>query len=52
MEWGVYMTKEEKYAHWEALAIYDFDKDILICDYIKKQNKPIDIIDDKRIRII
>lgn len=36
----------------EALAIYDFDKDVLICDYIKKQNKPIDIIDDKRIRII
>ena len=36
----------------EAEAVYDFDKDKLACDFIKKQNKPIDIIDDHRITIV
>lgn len=36
----------------KAEAFYDFDKDKLACDYIKKQNAPIDIIDDKRIQIV
>lgn len=36
----------------EAEAVYDFDKDKLACDYIKKQDKPIDISDDKRIEIV
>ncbi len=36
----------------EAEVVYDFDKDKLVCDYIKKLNKPVDIVDDKRIEII
>lgn len=36
----------------EAEAVYDFDKDKLTSDYIKKQNAPVDIIDDKRIQIV
>ncbi len=36
----------------EAIAIYDFDKDILVCDYIKKQNKPVDISDEVRITVV
>lgn len=36
----------------EAEAVFDFDKDKLACDYIKKQDKPIDITDDKRIEIV
>lgn len=35
-----------------AEAVYDFDKDKLACDYIKKQNTPVDIVDDKRIEIV
>lgn len=35
-----------------ADAVYDFDKDKLVCDYIRKQDKPIDIIDDGRIQIV
>ena len=36
----------------EAEAVYEFDKDKLACDYIKKQNGPVDIVDDKRINIV
>lgn len=36
----------------EAEAIYNFDKDKIACDYIKKQNGAVDITDDKRIEII
>ena len=36
----------------EAEAVYNFDKDKLACDYIKKQNGPVDIVDDKRINIV
>ena len=36
----------------EAEAVYEFDKDKLACDYIKRQNGPVDIIDDKRIQIV
>lgn len=36
----------------QAEQVFDFDKDKLACDYIKRQNKPIDIIDDKRINIV
>lgn len=36
----------------EALVVYDFDKDVLVCDHIKKQNKPIDISDEVRINIV
>lgn len=32
--------------------VYDYDKDKLVCDYIKHMNKPVDIIDDKRITVI
>lgn len=39
-----YVGKEEK--------IFDFDKDKLICDYIKRQNKPIDINQTGRVTII
>lgn len=35
-----------------AEAVYDFDKDKLACDYIKKQDAPIDIPDDGRIQIV
>ena len=31
---------------------FDFDKDKLTCDYIKKLNAPIEIKDDGRIRVI
>ncbi len=31
---------------------FDIDKNKLACDYIKKLNQPIDIIDDKRVEII
>lgn len=31
---------------------YEFDKDKLVCDYIKKLNQPIDIKDDGRITVI
>ena len=36
----------------EVDEVFDFDKDKLTCDYIKKLNKPIDIFDDGRITII
>lgn len=36
----------------DAEAVFEFDKDKLTCDYIKRMNKPVDIIDDKRIQII
>ena len=36
----------------EAEVVYNFDKDKLACDYIKKQNGPVDIVDDKRINIV
>jgi len=36
----------------QAEQVFDFDKDKLACDYIKKQNGPIDITDDKRINIV
>lgn len=36
----------------EAEAVYNFDKDKLACDYIKKQNGGVDITDDKRIEIV
>lgn len=36
----------------EAEAVYDFDKDKLACDYIKRQNGAVDITDDKRIEIV
>lgn len=36
----------------QAIAIYDFDKDKLTCDYIKRLGGEINIIDDKRITII
>ncbi len=35
-----------------AEAVFDYDKDKLACDFIKKQNKPIDITDDHRINIV
>lgn len=31
---------------------FDFDKDLLACDYLKKQGKPIEIKDDGRIAIV
>jgi len=31
---------------------YDYDKDKLTCDYIKKQNAPIEILDDGRVTVI
>ena len=39
-----YVGREEK--------IFDFDKDTLVCDYIKHQNKPIDINQTGRITIV
>ena len=36
----------------QAEQVFDFDKDKLACDYIKKHNGPVDIIDDKRINIV
>lgn len=36
----------------EIDEIFDFDKDKLTCDYIKKMNTPIEIKDDGRIKII
>ena len=36
----------------EAEAVYKFHKYKLACDYLKKQNGPIDIIDDKRVQIV
>ncbi len=36
----------------EAEAVYNFDKDKLACDYIKKINEPVNIVDDKRIEIV
>lgn len=38
--------------HKEAEAKFDFDKDKLVIDYIKKLNKPIDIKTDGRITIV
>lgn len=35
-----------------AEKVFDFDKDKLACDYIKRQGKPIDIVDDGRIKIV
>ena len=32
--------------------IFDFDKDKLTCDYIKKQNTPVEIKDDGRITVV
>ncbi len=45
---GMYMLNKIKTAE----AVFEFDKDKLTCDYIRKMNKPVDIIDDKRIEII
>lgn len=36
----------------EAEAKYDFDVSKCIEDYIQKQNKPIDIVDDGRVKIV
>ena len=36
----------------EAEAKFDFDVSKCIEDYIQKQNKPIDIVDDGRIKIV
>lgn len=36
----------------EIDEIFDFDKDKLACDYIKKLNNPIEIKDDGRIKVI
>lgn len=36
----------------EAEAVFDFDKDKLACDYIRKQNGAVDIVDDERIKIV
>lgn len=36
----------------EVDEIFDYDKDKLTCDYIKKLNKPIEIKDDGRINVI
>lgn len=35
-----------------AEAQFDFDKDKLVVDYIKKLNKPIDIVGDGRIQVV
>ncbi len=32
--------------------VFDFDKDKLTCDFVKKQNAPIEIKDDGRIKVI
>ena len=36
----------------KALAIYDYDKDKLAIDYIKKMKKPLEIKTDGRITIV
>lgn len=35
-----------------AEAVYNFDKDKLVIDYIRRLNKPVDIVDDNRIQIV
>ena len=35
-----------------AEKVFEFDKDKLACDYIRHMNKPVDIVDDKRIQIV
>lgn len=36
----------------EVIAKYDFDKDKLVADYIKKQTSPIDIKPDGRLKVV
>ena len=43
---------ENKIAKKQIDEIFDFDKDKLVCDYVKKLNTPIEIKDDGRITVI
>lgn len=42
----------DKMTNKEYDKMYDFDKDKLTCDYIKKMNQPIEIRDDGRYKIV
>ena len=41
-----------KHRYDNAIQIYDFDKDAIVADYLRKQKKPVRIVADGRIKIV